>query len=150
IRRPELKEVPFVFAATDRGRITIIAVSPLARSKGVETGMRAADAKAICAGLEVLDDKPGRTARLLKGLGEWCLRFSPVVMVDEYSWDGLLMDVSGCTHLWGGERHYIKEIVSRFKSQGYTVRVSLADTPGAAWGNARFGKKSPLIAPAAH
>jgi protein ImuB len=150
IRRPELKEVPFVFAAPDRGRMTIIAASPLARVEGIEVGMRVADAKAICAGLEVLDDKPGRAARLLKGLGEWCLRFSPVVMVDEYSWDGLFMDVSGCTHLWGGERNYIKDIVSRVKNQGYTVRLSLADTPGAAWGNARFGKKSPLIAPAAH
>ena len=150
IRRPELKEVPFVFAAPDRGRIMITAVSPLAASQGIEAGMRAADAKAICVGLEVLEDKSGRAARLLKGLGEWCLRFSPVVMVDEFSLDGLFMDVSGCTHLWGGERKYIKEIVSRFKSQGYTVRVSLADTLGAAWANARFGRVSPLIAPAAH
>lgn len=150
IRRPELKEVPFVFAAPDRGRVMVTAVSPLAASKGIEVGMRAADAKAICAGLAVLNDKPGRAAKLLKGLGEWCLRFSPVVMVDEFSMDGLFMDVSGCTHLWGGERNYIKEIISRFKSKGYTVRISMADTLGAAWANARFGQEGPLIARAAH
>src|SRR5690606_20481951 len=107
IRRPELKEVPFVFAAPQRGRIIITAISPVAKSQGIEVGMRAADAKAICPGLEVLDDKPDRAAKLLKGLGQWCVRYSPTVMIDKFSMDGLFMDVSGCTHLWGGERGYL-------------------------------------------
>ncbi len=150
IRRPELKEVPFVFGAPVHGRIMITAVSPLAQSQGIEIGMRAADAKAICPGLEVLDDKPGRAANLLKGLGEWCIRYSPTVMIDEFSMNGLFMDVSGCAHLWGGEREYLKEIVARFKSKGYTVRLAMADTAGAAWAIARFGTLSPLIPPGGH
>jgi protein ImuB len=150
IRRPELCDIPFVFAAPDHGRNMITAVSPLAASQGIEIGMRAADAKALCPGLEVLDDKAGRAARLLKGLGEWCVRYSPVVMADDFSVDGLFLDVSGCTHLWGGEREYLKEIVSRLKSKGYTVRVAMADTAGAAWAIARFGKITPLIAPGMH
>ena len=56
IRRPELGEVPFVFAAPDHGRMMITAMSALAAGFGVEAGMRAADAKAICPGLEVLDE----------------------------------------------------------------------------------------------
>ncbi|SFA41508.1 protein ImuB [Pedobacter suwonensis] len=145
IRRPELKDVPFVFAAPDHGRMIITAVSPIASSFGVETGMRAADAKAICPGLEVLDDKPGRPKNLLKGLGEWCVRYSPVVAIDEFGMDGLMLDVSGCTHLWGGERGYLKEIVSRLKSKGYTVRLAIADTPGSAWAVSHYGRVTPLI-----
>ncbi|MBB6240023.1 protein ImuB [Pedobacter sp. AK013] len=145
IHRPELAEVPFVFAAPDHGRMMINAVSPLAAISGVESGMRAADAKAICPGLEVLDDKPGRPRNLLRGLGEWCVRYSPIVAIDEFGMDGLLLDVSGCAHLWGGERGYLKEIVSRLKGKGYTVRVAIADTPGAAWAISRFGKVTPLI-----
>lgn len=145
IRRPELKEVPFVFAAPDRGRIVITAVSPLAQSLGIEVGMRATDAKAICPGLEVLDDKPDRTSKLLKGLGEWCLRYSPIVSIDEFSMNGLFIDASGCSHLWGGERKYLKEIVSRLKTKGYTVRLAMADTAGAAWAISRFGTITPLI-----
>ncbi|PTT02477.1 nucleotidyltransferase [Pedobacter sp. HMWF019] len=150
IRQPELKDVPFVFAASEHGRHMIIAVSPLAISYGIELGMRAADAKAICPGLEVLDDKPGRTAKLLKGIGEWCVRYSPIVMIDDFSFDGLIMDVSGCTHLWGGEREYLKEIVSRLKSKGYTVRLAIADTAGTAWAISRFGSVTPLVAPGKH
>ncbi|MBB5441203.1 hypothetical protein HDC92_004910 [Pedobacter sp. AK017] len=101
IRRPELAEVPFVFAAPDHGRMMITAVNPLAAASGVEPGMRAADAKAICPGLEVLDDKPGRPRNLLRGLGEWCVRYSPIVAIDEFGMDGLLMDVSGCSpRIW--------------------------------------------------
>ena len=91
IRRPQLAEIPFVFAAPDHGRIIITAVSPLAAAAGVERGMRAADAKAICVGLEVLDDKPGRPQKLLQGLGEWCIRYAPTVAIDEFGMDGLLI-----------------------------------------------------------
>lgn len=145
IRLPELSGVPFVFAAPDHGRMLITAVSQLAMDAGIEVGMRAADAKALCRGLEVLDDKPGRPAKLLRGLGEWCIRYSPIVSIDEFGMDGLMLDVSGCTHLWGGEREYLKEIVSRLKSKGYTVRLAIADTPGAAWAVSHFGKLTPLI-----
>jgi len=150
IRRPELSGLPFVFAAPDHGRMLVKAVSPLAAEQGVETGMAAADAKAICPGLEVLDDKPGRAKKLLKGLGEYCIRYAPIVAIDEFSMDGLILDVSGCAHLWGGEREYLKEIVSRLKSKGYTVRLAIADTPGAAWAVSRFGKVTPLVAPGGH
>lgn len=150
IRRPELVDVPFVFAAPDHGRNIITAVSPLAAAQGISTGMKAADAKAICPGLEVLDDKPGRSRKLLKGIGEWCIRFSPIVMIDDFSVDGLFMDISGCTHLWGGEREYLKEIVSRLKSKGYTVRLAIADTLGAAWAISRFGSQTPLIPVSGH
>ena len=145
IRRPELKDVPFVFAAPDHGRMMITAVSPMAQDFGVEVGMRTADAKATCPGLEVLDDKPGRPRKLLKSLGEWCVRYSPIVAIDEFGMDGLLLDISGCAHLWGGEREYLKEIVSRFKGKGYTVRLAIADTPGAAWAVSHYGKVTPLI-----
>jgi len=150
IRRPELAKIPFVFAASDHGRLILTAVNALAAGFGVEVGMRAADAKAICPGLEVLDDKPGRPRNLLRGLGEWCVRYSPIVAIDEFGVDGLLLDVSGCTHLWGGEREYIKEIVFRLKSKGYTVRLAIADTPGAAWAISHYGKVTPLIPVGGH
>lgn len=150
IRRPELQDVPFVFVAADHGRIKITAISPLAASYGIETGMRAADAKAICPDLEVLDDKPGRAGKLLKGLGEWCVRYSPAIMIDNFFMDGLFMDVSGCPHLWGGEREYLKDIISKLKGKGYTVRLAMADTLGAAWAISRFGSLTPLIPAGEH
>jgi protein ImuB len=143
IRRPALKLVPFVFAAPTHGRMLITAANILAQTEGVSVGMPVADAKAIVNNLEVFDEKEGRAARLLKALGEWCIRYSPVIAID--GTDGLILDVSGCTHLWGSERDYLKEIVNRFHSKGYDVRAAMADTVGAAWAVSRFGKVKPII-----
>ena len=145
LRRPELKDVPFVLAAPIRNRIVITAANFLAETQGVTVGMAAADAKAIVPGLLVIDDMPGQPAKLLKALGEWCIRYSPLIAADMP--EGLLLDVSGCAHLWGGERGYLKEIITRLRGKGYDVRGAMADTTGTAWAIARFGRVNPIIEP---
>jgi protein ImuB len=145
LRRPELKDVPFVLAAPIRNRIVITAANFLAETQGVTVGMAAADAKAIVPGLLVIDDIPGQPAKLLKALGEWCIRYSPLIAADLP--EGLLLDVTGCAHLWGGERGYLKEIITRLRGKGYDVRGAMADTAGTAWAIARFGRISPIIEP---
>ena len=79
----------------------------------------------------MLDDKSELPAKLLKGIAEWCIRYTPVVAVDMP--DGLILDITGCTHLWGGERQYLTGILTRISKFGYHVRGSIADTIGAAW-----------------
>lgn len=144
IRRPDLKTIPFVFVAPERNRVVVVAANPIAEQQGIHQGMPAADAKAFVQDLEVIDDQPNRVNKLLKGLGEWCIRYSPIVAVDLP--DGLILDISGCDHLWGGEREYLKEIVNRLRSKGYDTRAAIADTVGCAWAIARFGKITPIIA----
>lgn len=143
IRRQELKGLPFVFAFPVKGRMLVMALNAEAKNLGVNSGMAVADARALVPDLEVLDDKADRGAKLLKGLGEWCIRYSPLVSLDAP--DGLILDVSGCTHLWGGESAYLDEIRNRLQGKGYQVRAAIADTIGAAWAIARYGKDSPVI-----
>jgi protein ImuB len=142
-RDPTLKEIPFVLAAPDHGRMIVKAFNAVAKTHGIEQGMAVADARAILPSLEVKDDKPELSANLLKGIGEWCIRFTPLVSLDAP--DGLLLDVSGCAHLWGGERQYLNEIQKRLKDFGYNVRVAMADTIGTAWAVARFERETLLI-----
>ena len=143
IRRPELKLVPFVFSATHHNRKVVSTANALAENQGVLAGMPIADAKAMIPNLEVLDEKAGRAEKLLKGLGEWCIRYTPIVALDLP--EGLILDISGCAHLWGGEGAYLKEIVFRLRGLGYDVRAAIADTVGAAWAISRFGKITPII-----
>src|SRR5690606_26502914 len=150
IRKPEFKDIPFVFAALDHGRMIITATNNLARQQGVKIGMRLADAKAVCPQLGMIEDKTNRPLKILIGLGRWCIRYSPIISLDEFSVDGVFLDISGCTHLWGGEANYSKEIVSRLQSSGYEVKVGIADTPGAAWAISRFGSKSLVIPTGKH
>lgn len=145
LKRPELKTVPFVLAAPVHNRVVVTASNSLAEEQGACTGMALADARAIVKNLEVLEHIPDQEEKLLNALGQWCIRYSPQVAVDLP--DGLILDISGCAHLWGGERAYLKEIVTRLISKGYHVRGAIADTAGAAWAIAHFGKVKPIIEP---
>ncbi len=142
-RRPELQPEAFVFAAQEHNRKVVTAVSAAAELQGIRTGMPVADAKAMTPGLQVFDEKPERASRLLKGIGEWTVRYTPVVAVDPP--DGLILDISGCTHLWGGEKSYLEEITSRLSNYGYDVRAGIADTIGAAWATTRFGRSGCIV-----
>ncbi|MVN91528.1 Y-family DNA polymerase [Mucilaginibacter aquatilis] len=135
IRQPSLRGTAYVFAEPDHGRMLITAATEKARGYGVIEGMTVADARVIAPDLEVFDGKPGHNIKLLTGLAEWCQRYTPLVQLDPP--DGLLLDVTGCTHLKGGEKAYLKEIADRLKTIGYTIRPAIADTIGAAWGVAR-------------
>ncbi len=145
LRQQHLNEVPFVLAAPDHGRLVITAANALAHAQGIHKGMAVADARAIYPSLEVLDDEPGLTTKLLKKLAEWCIRYTPVVSLDPE--EGLILEVTGCAHLWGGERAYLMDIISRFKGLGYQVRAALADTIGTAWGLSRFGEQASIVEP---
>jgi len=147
-RNADLKGQAFVIAAKQRNRKIIIASSIDAEQKGICKGMVVADAKALLSSLIVQDERPGQNKALLTALGEWCIRYSPVVAVNEP--DGLLLDISGCAHLWGGEREYLKEIILRLRGFGYDTRGAIADTIGAAWAVSRYGKVTPIIDPGAH
>jgi len=145
LRQPELKEVPFVFTTPVRGRVVVTAANVLAEAQGIVVGMAAADAKAIVLHMQVVDNIPAQAAKLLNALGEWCIRYSPLIAVDLS--DGLILDISGCAHLWGGEREYLKEIITRLRSKGYDVRGAIADTVGTAWAVSRFARVTPIIEP---
>src|ERR1700712_5704209 len=143
IRKPAYAALPFVFAAPDHGRMIITASSQLTQAQGIHAGMAVADARALVPSLHVLDDKPGRTEKLLRGIAEYCILYTPVAAIDLP--DGIILDVTGCAHLWGDERGYLTAINKRFKKSGYHIRISIADTIGTAWAIARFGQVKAII-----
>src|SRR5687767_6856798 len=104
IRQPDLKEHAFVIAAPDHGRMIITALNAEASAHGIATGMAVADARAMVPDLKVLDDKPGLSGRLLKGIAVWAIRYSPEVAFDLP--EGIMLDATGCAHLWGGEKQF--------------------------------------------
>ena len=133
------------------------AVNRQAGARGLSPGMRLADARALLAGLVTAHADPAADRRGLERLALWCNRFTPWCAVDDNdgsgggdgnggggddsgdSSDGLLLDITGCAHLFGGEAALVDEIAARLEGLGIEARLGLADTPGAAWALARFG-----------
>ena len=142
-KHPHLADSAFVLATSVKGKMIVKAASQSAAQKGIHPNMVVADCKTIFPHLQVFpwnEEKPGE---LLKSLGEWCIRFSPVVAVDLP--DGLIIDTTGCHHLWGGEEAYRKDILQKLNRLGYIIKVSIAGTIGAARAIARFGQSDFII-----
>lgn len=144
-RRPQLKDKLFVVAAPEHGRMRITAVCAGVRRQGVYAGMTVADARTLVADIQVLDDAPALPGQLLTGLGYWCIRYTPTVATDLP--DGLVLDATGCTHLWGGEAAYVEAIQSCLQALGYTTRIAMAGTVGAARALARYGQRQITVTP---
>lgn len=138
-RQPELAEKAFVLAWKERGRILVKASSREAKKSGIEVGMVLADARAMQPGLEVLDYDPQLSEKLLRSLAEWAIRYSPLVAVDAP--DGLILDATGLSYLWGNELEYMVDITARLGVLGYEVRTAMADTITASWAVCRYGEE---------
>ena len=88
-------------------------------------------------GLETFAADPAAEAETLSDIAAWCRRFTPLAAPDAP--DGIVMDVSGVAHLFGGETGLMAEIETRLAAQGFRAQTALACTPEAAWALARFG-----------
>ena len=117
--------------------------------------MRLADARALLANLATARADAAADRRGLERLALWCNRFTPWCAVDGGGSDdggidsgdgGLLLDIAGCAHLFGGEAALMDEIAARLAGLGIETRLGLADTPGAAWALARFSTADARIA----
>ncbi|SFW26948.1 Y-family DNA polymerase [Chitinophaga sancti] len=143
-KHPDCGNLPLVFSINQRGKQVITATSKKTEDAGIYMGMAVADAKAIFPELQVTAYTPDQEHTLLNALGQWCIRYSPVVAIDQP--DGLLIDASGCAHLWGGEQNYLTEIILKLKAYGYDVRGAMADTIGTAWAVSRYSSDTIIVA----
>ena len=98
--------------------------------------MALASARAMVRELAVAEADETADAKLLCAIADWCDRFTPFVAIDGV--DGLLLDVTGATHLFGGEAAMLKTVRNTIMRQGFTVRTALAGTAAAARALARY------------
>jgi protein ImuB len=143
LSRPELQHEPFVLNAPSHGRMMITAANRIAQELDIYPGMVLADARAVCHSLQNFDDAPEAAEKLLRKIAEWCIRFTPVAAVDPP--DGIILEATGCAHLWGGEEAYLTCILTRIKRKGFDARAAMADTIGAAWAVCRYGNAFSVI-----
>ncbi len=120
-----------------KGALRIAAMNDAAARLGLTVGTALADARARHPALEVAPSDPAADQGLLEAIADWCDRYTPLAGIDAPA--GVMLDVTGCTHLFGGEAALARDIVTRLAAQGLRARVGIADTPSCAWAVARYG-----------
>jgi protein ImuB len=156
--RPPAKPVPRIrplaLVAREGGRLILAAVDGAAAAAGLTPGMPLAGAHALAPDLWTAPHDPRGDAAALGRLAAWCERYTPWTAPggsEPGGAAGILLDVTGCAHLFGGERALAADLEARVGALGFTARTGLAETIGAAWALARFGGTGvgPAVAPPA-
>ncbi|PWR01439.1 DNA methylase [Meridianimarinicoccus roseus] len=130
-------DTPVVVIGGQRGAQVVTSLCPLAEAAGLRPGQGLRDAMAICPGLASYPADPRAESALLSALRRWAGQFTP--WVAEEAPDALMLDITGCSHLFGGEAELAARLAEGCTDLGLNVRIGLADTPGAAWALARHG-----------
>jgi protein ImuB len=139
---PALAGVPLATWAQDGSRWVLVAVDA---TRGLHPGQALADARAIRPDLVLRPADPDGDAAELGRLALWALRFTPLAGTDPP--DGLLLDVTGCAHLFAGEAALLHEATEGLARLGFDATAALADAPDAAAALARCGRHGAIVPP---
>jgi protein ImuB len=116
----------------------LVAVDAAAERLGLTAGLALAQARAMHPALTAMPEDQAADARLLDALADWCQRYTPLLAADPP--DGILLDIGGCAHLFGGEEKLRDDLLARMTGFGFTARAAIAASIGAASAAARFGE----------
>jgi protein ImuB len=131
-------DAPFALIQHQGNSDRIYCLNTQAEQMGLHRGMGFSDARAFCPGLRSSPADPQADQHFLRILARWAGRYCPWVGLEGA--DGLVLNVAGSAHLFGGEAAMLGDMRLRLTRAGMTLRIGLADTRGAAWGLAHFGE----------
>ena len=136
--------LPLVVVAKVDNALRLSALDRKATSLGLAIGQPLANARAMLPALKVVAANEPDDLKLLTRIADWCDRFTPYVALDGPR--GLLLDVTGASHLFGGEQAMLNRIRDGLQAQGFAVRGAMAGTATAARAFARY-RDGTVIAP---
>ena len=120
-------KLPHIVVAKQNNALVITALDDVAARLGLAVGLPLANARAICPDIDVFDADEIADEQTLNGIADWCDRFTPLVALDPPH--GLLLDITGCAHLFGGEAALMNALCDALTRHGFVVSAAIAGTP---------------------
>src|SRR4051812_25390623 len=145
IRRAEPDLPPALPPATwapSGNRRLLAAVDHAAAAAGLRPGQALADAQAIAPSLALRPADPEGEMRALQALALWARRYTPLTAVDPP--DGLLLDITGCAHLLGGEAALLRDVLARLHRSGIAAQGAATGAAATSAALARGRSDNPI------
>ncbi len=133
---PNSKAPALVLVSKVDNALRLSAVDRKATALGLAIGQPLANARAMLPELRVVAANDPADLKFLTRIADWCDRFTPFVALDGSR--RLLLDVTGVTHLFGGEQAMLDRIRKSLLVQGFALRGAVAGTAVAARALARY------------
>ena len=138
---PALQGQPLACWATVGNRRVLTAVD--APSTTLHPGQALADARAMCPELVLRPAAAQADLVLLERLALWGLRFTPLSATDAP--DGLVLDITGCSDLFGGEAPLLARVSAGLGRGGIAARAVIAGVVDVAAVLARSGRHGTIL-----
>ncbi|MCG6901132.1 MAG: DNA polymerase Y family protein [Rhodobacter sp.] len=136
-------DAPFAVVRDQNNMQVLASLSLRAEAEGLIPGQPLRDAQAMCPQLVTRLANPLAEAHFLTVLRRWAGKFSP--WVAEEPPNSLVIDLTGCAHLFGGEAALLLQVEDDCTDLGLSVHCGIADTVGTAWALARYaGQPAPM------
>ncbi|WP_299608628.1 DNA polymerase Y family protein [uncultured Tateyamaria sp.] len=139
-RQPMLADQPVAVVEEHQNMQVITALNGVAQGDGLQVGQPVRDAHAMCPGLLTFPRSEQGEKQFLEALQRWAGKFSPWVAPEDG--DALVVDLTGCAHLFGGEAELMQVVQDDCTDLGLSVLMGVADTRGAAWALARYAGRA--------
>jgi protein ImuB len=130
---------PLVLWEKQRGAMKLVALDERASSAGLFVGQNLTDARAIAPEIVAREIDRDYIARVFADFADWHTNASPMVSILTHAeaWGDLVLDITGVSHLFGGEDQMLATLTGRLSTLGYTALGAIASTIGAAWSMSR-------------
>jgi protein ImuB len=142
-KEPELAGMPVAMWSTLGNRRLLTGVD--APGTTLHVGQALADAQAMHPELVLRPADPEADVAFLERLALWATRFTPLTAIDPP--DGLVLDVTGCAGLFGGEASLLARVSDSFQRGGVAAVAVLAGVADAAAALARAGHHTRIVKP---
>ncbi|MDB5583410.1 MAG: protein ImuB [Bradyrhizobium sp.] len=143
-QRSPMRERPIVLIERIGQREVVTAACPVALALDLVPGMAAAHARALVGDLDVRDADAARDQAWLDRLALHAVaHWTPIACPS--GTDGIWLDLTGTSHLFGGEARFCRHFLRFLARLGFTGRIAIAGTPGAAHALARCGGEAIMI-----
>ena len=130
---------PLVISGKASNALYVAALEARAQKLGLYKGQPLANARAMVPNLTIIPADEKQDRLLLEQIAEWCDRFSPFVAADPP--DGLMLDITGAAHLFGGEAAMLTHVAEKIAAQGFAVQAAIAGTSSAARALSKFADR---------
>ena len=122
-RDPMLGDVPLAVVEEQQNTQVISSLNTVALAAGLRVGQPVRDAHAMCNGLVTRARSVPAENAFLQALQRWSGKFSPWVATEAD--DGLVVDLTGCAHLFGGEEPLLGVVQQDCEDLGLVVRSTV-------------------------
>jgi protein ImuB len=131
---------PLALHEKQKNALKLVAVDDRAAALGLSPGLNLSDAQAQVPSLDAREIDRQMLEAIFADFADWHSYASPMVsvMTDKATYGDLLLDITGVSHLFGGETRMLEMVTGRLTALGFTVAGAIGPSIGSAWALAHF------------